>query len=85
MSDRYDIVVPRTYKKGGEEKTTWTKIGVAFPTAKGGYRVTLEAPNGHRLAFFLGIAHTHHFAQVFCGADPGAHATQGVGVKNGAG
>ena len=43
MSDRYDCVVPRKYKKDGQEKTSWTKIGVAFPNAKGGYRVTLEA------------------------------------------
>lgn len=44
MSDRYDCVVPRKYKtRDGSEKTAWTKIGVAFPTQQGGYRVTLEA------------------------------------------
>jgi hypothetical protein len=44
VSKRLDAVLPRKYKgRDGSEKTNWLKIGVAFETKTGGYRVTLEA------------------------------------------
>ncbi|WMT88263.1 hypothetical protein NO932_06540 [Pelagibacterium sp. 26DY04] len=43
MSDRLDAMIGREYEANGEKKTAWSKIGVAFPTKNGGYRVQLEA------------------------------------------
>ena len=44
MSERLDALVARKYTdRDGNEKTSWTKIGAAFPTQNGGYSVTLEA------------------------------------------
>lgn len=44
MSERLDALVGRDYEtSGGEKKTAWTKIGVAFPNKSGGYNVQLEA------------------------------------------
>jgi hypothetical protein len=43
MADRLDALIGRKYMSNGEEKTAWTKIGVAFPTKNGGYSVQLEA------------------------------------------
>lgn len=39
-----DLMMPRTYKtREGEEKTAWTKIGVAFSTNNGGWKIRFEA------------------------------------------
>lgn len=44
MSERLDALVAREYTdRDGNKKTSWTKIGAAFPTQNGGYSVTLEA------------------------------------------
>jgi hypothetical protein len=44
MSERLDALVARKYTdRDGNEKTSWTKIGAAFPTQNGGYSITLEA------------------------------------------
>ena len=34
MSDRYVLTVPRTYKSGGEEKTSYTRVGSVFVNNK---------------------------------------------------
>lgn len=47
MADRYDVVIPRKYEKGGETKTAWTKVGAAWPTKSGeGFNVKLDFPVG---------------------------------------
>lgn len=45
MATRYDVLSPRQYKdRDGNEKTTFMKVGVAFPMRdKDGFSVTLEA------------------------------------------
>lgn len=45
MTTRYDVLSPRIYKdRDGNEKTTFLKVGVAFPMRdKDGFNVTLEA------------------------------------------
>lgn len=44
MSERLDALTAREYTdRDGNKKTSWTKIGVAFPTRDGGYSITLEA------------------------------------------
>lgn len=44
MTERLDALVARKYTdRDGNEKTSWTKIGAAFPTTNGGYSITLEA------------------------------------------
>jgi hypothetical protein len=48
------------------------------------HRMALQAANCHR-AVFLGVAHTDRLTQVFGGANPGAHAAQGVGLQDGRG
>jgi hypothetical protein len=40
MAERMDIVCPRA---GGDGKTYYTKIGVAFATRNGGWSLTFEA------------------------------------------
>ena len=55
MAERFDIVVPR---KGKDEKTYYTKIGVAFPMEKGGYSIQFEAlpipqPDGRVVALMF--------------------------------
>lgn len=42
MTERLDALMTRTYEQNGEEKTAYTKIGVAFANKNGGYRVKLE-------------------------------------------
>jgi hypothetical protein len=40
---RLDALVGREYESGGETKTAWTKVGVAFPNKSGnGYTLFLE-------------------------------------------
>lgn len=42
--DRFNVCVARKYMKGGEEKTKWTTIGVAFVRKSGpGYNIILDA------------------------------------------
>ncbi len=44
MAERLDALVARKYTdRDGNEKTSWTKIGAAFPMERGGYSLTLEA------------------------------------------
>lgn len=44
MSTRYDVLSPRKYKSGGQEKTFWDKVGVAFDSKNGdGFDVTLHS------------------------------------------
>ena len=42
MTERLDALMTRPYQQNGETKTSYTKIGVAFPTKNGGFRVKLE-------------------------------------------
>lgn len=45
MSKPYNIVVPREYtKEGGEVKTEWLRVGVAFENKLGGFNC--ELPEG---------------------------------------
>ena len=39
---QYNISVPETYEKNGEEKTAWTIVGTAFQNDKG--RISLSIP-----------------------------------------
>jgi hypothetical protein len=43
MANRLDAVTPVEYESGGEKKTRWVRIGVAFSRDKGGYDVRLDA------------------------------------------
>lgn len=44
MAERLDVLTASEYERNGEKKTTWTRIGVAFPTRNGdGWDVRLEA------------------------------------------
>lgn len=45
MADIYDVIAPRTYKdRQGNEKSSFTKVGVAFPMRdRDGFNVQLEA------------------------------------------
>lgn len=44
MSNRLDALAMRKYKtQQGEEKTAYTKVGVAFANRGGGYTLTLES------------------------------------------
>lgn len=44
MAERLDALIAREYTdRDGNKKTSWTKIGVAFPLQNGGYSVSLEA------------------------------------------
>ena len=43
MAERLDALMTREYQSGGETKTAFTKIGVAFQTKNGGWAVKLEA------------------------------------------
>lgn len=44
MSDRMDAVTAREYTdRDGNKKTSWTKIGSAWPTKNGGYSISLDA------------------------------------------
>lgn len=43
-NQRYDVLSPRKYKSGGQEKTFWDKVGVAFASKNGGgFDVTLHS------------------------------------------
>lgn len=44
MSERLDALVVREYTdRDGNKKSSWTKIGAAFPTRDGGWSITLDA------------------------------------------
>ena len=44
MSERLDALTVREYTdRNGDKKSSWTKIGAAFPTRDGGYSITLDA------------------------------------------
>lgn len=44
MSNRLDAMIGREYQdRDGNTKTAWTRIGTAWPTKNGGYRVQLDA------------------------------------------
>lgn len=44
MAERLDAVVAREYSdRDGNKKTSWTRIGSAWPTKNGGWSITLEA------------------------------------------
>lgn len=44
MTERLDAVVAREYQdRNGDRKTSFTRIGVAFPMRNGGYSIVLEA------------------------------------------
>lgn len=43
MTERLDALMTRTYQQNGENKTSYTKVGVAFPLDGGGFRLKLEA------------------------------------------
>lgn len=38
-----DILMTRQYESQGETKTSYTKVGVAFPLQNGGFRLRFEA------------------------------------------
>lgn len=40
---QYNIAIPQTYEKDGEEKTAWTTVGRAF--ANDGGSISLDLPN----------------------------------------
>lgn len=40
---RMDILMTRQYESQGETKTSYTKVGVAFPLQNGGFRLRFEA------------------------------------------
>lgn len=42
MAKRYDAVSPREYESGGETKTSWTRVGVAFQRDNGNIDVLLN-------------------------------------------
>jgi len=43
-ANRFDAYSVREYEVGGEKKSDWTKVGVAFPHSDGkGYNVVLHA------------------------------------------
>jgi hypothetical protein len=41
--NRLDALTVREYEQGGEKKTAWTRIGVAFERDKGGWDIRLDA------------------------------------------
>lgn len=42
-NQRYDVLSARKYQSGGEERTDWSKVGVAFETKGGdGFNVKLH-------------------------------------------
>lgn len=43
MTKRLDAVMAREYQSGGETKTNFSRIGVAFETRNGGYQLLLDA------------------------------------------
>jgi hypothetical protein len=43
MSNKWDVVAPREYEVGGQKKTNWTRIGVAFTNKNGSINVQLDA------------------------------------------
>ena len=43
MTERLDALMTRSYQQNGETKTSYTKVGVAFPLDGGGFRLKLEA------------------------------------------
>lgn len=44
MAERLDALTVREYTdRDGNKKSSWTKIGAAFPTRDGGYSITLDA------------------------------------------
>lgn len=44
MAERLDALVAREYTdRDGNKKTSWTKIGAAFPSQNGGYSISLDA------------------------------------------
>lgn len=57
MTDRYEAVAVRRYERGGEEKTAFTNIGVAFPMKdRDGFTVRLHAmpvPDGGEFVILL--------------------------------
>jgi hypothetical protein len=43
-NQRYDVLSPRKYKSGGQEKTFWDKVGVAFESKnRDGFDITLHS------------------------------------------
>ena len=40
---QYNISVPETYEKDGEEKTAWTSVGTAFQNEKGSISLKIPA------------------------------------------
>lgn len=44
MAERLDALTVREYTdRDGNKKSSWTRIGAAFPTRDGGYSITLDA------------------------------------------
>ena len=43
MTKRLDAVMAREYQSGGETKSSFTKVGVAFETRNGGWQLLLDA------------------------------------------
>ena len=43
MTKRLDAVMAREYQSGGEAKTNFSRIGVAFETRNGGWQLLLDA------------------------------------------
>lgn len=41
-SKRFNVTAPRKYKAGGEDKTQWQRVGVAFENDKGGFDIQLD-------------------------------------------
>lgn len=40
---RYNVTAPRKYQSGGQEKTQWLRVGVAFENDRGGFDIQLDA------------------------------------------
>lgn len=44
MADRYDLLTVREYERNGETKTSFTRVGVMFPSKNGdGFNIQLDA------------------------------------------
>jgi hypothetical protein len=44
MANHYEVKTAVEYEAGGQKKTRWTKVGVAFPLKSGdGFSVVLDA------------------------------------------
>ncbi len=44
-AERLEVYVVTKYQSGGEEKSRWSRVGIAFPTKDGrGYSIRMDYP-----------------------------------------